>query len=299
MTGPAPAACIRCGAGSGLIGADRYCVRCGVRQPASRDHVEVGGGPFAGVSDRGKRHHRNEDAMGVAQTSTALVAVVCDGVSSTTAPDDASQAAADASLLCLVTHLESGHPVDFVTAACAAQAAVLAVPFTPEPGKGDPSCTLVMAVVDAGAGRVDVGWIGDSRVYWIPRNGGARCLTVDDSWAAEAVEAGILPQVDAEADPRAHTITRWLGADAPTIDPHTFRCDVTGPGLVLVCSDGLWNYASGSSAMGRLLARLAPRESTPTLAVASALVASANDAGGDDNITVVVLAVPGPPALTR
>ena len=53
---------------------------------------------IAGVSDIGNRHHHNEDAMGVAVLAGAAVAVVCDGVSSSTRPDTASNAAVDAAI---------------------------------------------------------------------------------------------------------------------------------------------------------------------------------------------------------
>ncbi len=66
--------------------------------------------------------------------------------------------------------------------------------------------------------EVTVGSLGDSRAYWIGADG-ARRLTVDDSWAREQVDAGVLDERDAEADPRAHAITRWLGADAPDEPP--------------------------------------------------------------------------------
>ena len=71
-----------------------------ITNPSSRDHAEVDLGPAAGVSDRGLRHHRNEDAMALAAEQApdgpAVVAVVCDGVSSSARPDEASQVAAQA-----------------------------------------------------------------------------------------------------------------------------------------------------------------------------------------------------------
>src|SRR5258707_13508042 len=82
-----------------------------ITNPSSRDHAEVDLGPAAGVSDRGLRHHRNEDAMALAAEQApdgpAVVAVVCDGVSSSARPDEASQAAAQAALPALMA---AGHP---------------------------------------------------------------------------------------------------------------------------------------------------------------------------------------------
>src|SRR2546429_7509589 len=71
-----------------------------ITNPSARDHAEVDLGPAAGVSDRGLRHHRNEDAMALAAEQApdgpAVVAVVCDGVSSSARPDGASPGAAPA-----------------------------------------------------------------------------------------------------------------------------------------------------------------------------------------------------------
>src|SRR5437763_16871162 len=77
-----------------------------ITNPSSRDHAEVDLGPAAGVSDRGLRHHRNEDAMAQAAEQApdgpAVVAVVCDGVSSSARPDEAYLVAAQAALPVLV-----------------------------------------------------------------------------------------------------------------------------------------------------------------------------------------------------
>ena len=62
--------------------------------------------------------------------------------------------------------------------------------------------------------EITVGNVGDSRVYWLPEPPApARCLTVDDSVAQELITAGV--PADSEAvQAGAHTLTRWLGADA-------------------------------------------------------------------------------------
>jgi serine/threonine protein phosphatase PrpC len=131
-------------------------------------------------------------------------------------------------------------------------------------------------------GELTVGWLGDSRAYWFGA-GGDRRLTTDDSWAADQVALGQLSERQAEADEEAHSITKWLGADAPDIVPRIVREQVAGPGIVLICSDGLWNYASAVEDLAALLT-----DETP-LAVARRLTEYARAAGGHDNITVVVI----------
>ena len=113
-----------------------------------------------------------------------------------------------------------------------------------------PSCTLAIAVVDDDL--LTAGWIGDSRVYWLGDDGAAEQLSVDDSWATEQVAAG-MPVKVAEADTKAHAITRWLGADAPAGPASTAATAVRSPGWALVCSDGLWNYCSGASELAALV----------------------------------------------
>ncbi|MCB5170305.1 serine/threonine-protein phosphatase, partial [Streptomyces bambusae] len=289
--------CVACRAGR--VDTDGYCEHCGHAQPRERDHMEEELGSVAAVSDRGLRHHRNEDSFTVAATSlpdgsTATVAVVCDGVSSASRPDDASAAAAAAAGESLLTALPRGtHPQQAMhDAIMTAGAAVNAL--APEvPGhQNAPACTLVGAVSMGGV--LVIGWVGDSRAYWVPDDRGAPCarLTEDDSWAAQMVAAGLMGEEEAYSDSRAHAITGWLGADAYELEPHTAAFKPDRPGVVIVCTDGLWNYAESATEMARILpADAADRP----LHSARVLVGHALDGGGHDNVTVAVLPFPGPP----
>src|SRR5262249_18090762 len=94
----APPDCAKCGPGAEAVDADGYCAACGFRRIASkRDHFEVVVSPsFAGASDRGMRHHRNEDFLAMDTVDAdAHVIVVCDGVSSAEDADRASEAAGE------------------------------------------------------------------------------------------------------------------------------------------------------------------------------------------------------------
>lgn len=86
--------CPHCGA-TGAVDSDGYCEECGLLAGRPRDHTEADGDVVAAaVSDRGRRHHRNEDAMWLAVGADAADVVVCDGVSSSFDPDVASEIAA-------------------------------------------------------------------------------------------------------------------------------------------------------------------------------------------------------------
>ncbi|MGW2117723.1 PP2C family protein-serine/threonine phosphatase, partial [Streptomyces zhihengii] len=306
----APAAggklCVACRAGR--VDTDGYCENCGHAQPRERDHMEQELGSVAAVSDRGLRHHRNEDAFAVSSTalpdgSPAVVAVVCDGVSSATRPDEASAAAARAANERLLAVLPRGtNPQQAMREAivAASEAVNSLASDDPDPESGRhrnaPACTIVGAV--SAGGLLIVGWVGDSRAYWVPddRSVAPARLTEDDSWAAQMVAAGLMNEAEAYADERAHAITGWLGADAYELDPHTQAFKPDRPGVVVVCTDGLWNYAEGADDMARVVpgdAALRPLHS------AQMLVGHALDGGGHDNVTVAVLpfAVPaGDPA---
>jgi serine/threonine protein phosphatase PrpC len=94
------------------------------------------------------------------------------------------------------------------------------------------------------------------------------------------------------ASPQAHVITRWLGADLPDPQAHVEQFDPSAPGVLLVCSDGLWNYrpeAAELAAMVMPAALTAPREAAVSLAK------FAIDSGGLDNITAVLIPFPPHP----
>ena len=303
---PAEGTCVACRAGR--VDGDGYCENCGHAQPRERDHMERELGTVAAVSDRGLRHHRNEDSFALTETSLpdgrpATVAIVCDGVSSAHRPDEASAAAARAAGAVIGEALPRGtHPQQAMHEAIVAAAeAVTALARTEGPDAGadsshggnSPACTIVGSVVTDGL--LVVGWVGDSRAYWVPddRTAPAARLTEDDSWAAQMVKAGLMNEAQAYADERAHAITGWLGADAYELEPHTAAFKPDRPGVVVVCTDGLWNYAEAAEAMaGALPADAALRP----LHAARVLVGHALDGGGHDNITVALTPFTPPPA---
>lgn len=297
--------CVACRAGR--VDNDGYCENCGHAQPRERDHMEQELGSVAAVSDRGLRHHRNEDSFAVSTTalpdgSPAVVAIVCDGVSSASRPDEASAAAASAANEALLESLPRGtHPQQAMHEAIVAASESVnslaeepgqAMEHDPHRHRNAPACTLVGAVM--AGGLLVVGWVGDSRVYWVPddRTNPPARLTEDDSWAAQMVSAGLMNEAEAYADERAHAITGWLGADAYELEPHTASFKPDRSGLVVVCTDGLWNYAESAAEMAAAVpadAQLRP------LHGAQVLVGHALDGGGHDNVTVALLPFAVPP----
>jgi serine/threonine protein phosphatase PrpC len=260
-------------------------------------------GQVAGVSDRGLRHSRNEDAMHFAVADTdegpVAVAIVCDGVSSAPRPDEASWSAVNAGITLLAEGAERGDDPEAVSRT-AVKAAGRALTDLAGP-EGAPASTYVSAIVEQQ--QVTVCWLGDSRAYWLAPNapapagpndtiditGGSRRVTRDDSLAEEIVAAGLATMDEAMASPQAHVITRWLGADLPEPEPHIEQFSPTGPGVLLLCSDGLWNYRPEAA---ELAAMAMPAALTRPLDAAADLAKFALDSGGLDNITVVIIPFP-------
>ncbi len=271
--------CIDCGAAHEDI-VEGYCGNCGRKQPGERDHQNEMLGAIAAASDRGLRHHQNEDAYAIGQSGDRVISIVCDGVSTTNDPQDASLAAATAARDSLQETLDGGNTdieAALVTAVAAAQEAAASVP-TGAGSDGPASTTIVASVLapdpsDPSIVRTWHAWLGDSRAYWIHEVDGA--LTVTQLTTDDVFE---------------NSITRWLGADATDATPSISMVEHDAGGQLLGCSDGLWKYVPEEDQLAELLNRL--RSAQPGLAgveLAQALVAFANEQGGHDNTTVVIV----------
>jgi serine/threonine protein phosphatase PrpC len=288
--------CPRCGAGPAEIDHEGFCCACGFRrEERGRDHVESVISPaFAGISDRGLRHHRNEDYLALkifpaaAEAEPTSVLIVCDGVSSVHDPDVASAAAAERTSVAFEEFLNDGRLIDgeaMQAAIDAAQASVADIPYSAGAANNRAATTIVAAAVHAGC--ITIGWRGDSRAYWIGPDE-ATPLTVDHSWYNGVMQSGEMSEAEALQSPDAHAITNWLGADAPTdVPPAILQFEIPGPGKLLLCSDGLWNYAPRAEALHELVQSF----SGDAIDCCRGLVDFARSKGGNDNITVAVLTI--------
>jgi serine/threonine protein phosphatase PrpC len=276
--------CTKCGAPGESIDAEGYCAECGFRRgKPSRDHFEVTiSARFAGVCDRGLRHSRNEDFFCLAQTESGkTVMVVCDGVSSSRSAEEASQAAAECASKILAAPLPEAAPGNAEAAAEAlrqAQQAVLQIDLASAGRQDDPATTLVLALVEGQ--HATIAWVGDSRAYWIAP-GDNKQLTRDHSWINEFAGSGNEKPNSAQM----HAITRWLGRGAPDDEPSIVDFEIPGPGKLLLCTDGLWNYAPETGS----LAALVEAAQGGAVDIARELVNFARAQGGVDNITAAVL----------
>jgi serine/threonine protein phosphatase PrpC len=211
--------------------------------------------------------------------------VVCDGVSSSPNPEDASLTGAQAAVRMLLSSIRRGDDPDEASTAAVRQAHE-AMTILGSPSRA-PSATYVSVIV--GPEDVTLCWLGDSRAYWLATESESTRLTRDDSLAEELVAQGQMTEAEAMASPQAHVITRWLGADVAAPEPHVTRFEPPGRGVVLVCSDGLWNYQPEAAGLAQIAL---PDAFHDPSSAADALLKFALDAGGMDNITIVLVPFP-------
>jgi protein phosphatase len=158
--------------------------------------------------------------------------------------------------------------------------------------------TTLTAVVPDGNG-VLVGHVGDSRAYLL-RDGELRQLTTDHSLVEELVREGRLTEEQAAVHPQRSVITRALGVE-DNVEVDVYPVPLLPGDRLLICSDGLTTMLRPDA-----ISSLLRRESDPTRA-ANLLVDAANAAGGEDNITTIVIDIeddgadpfaPAPPSVS-
>jgi len=233
--------------------------------------------PF-GVTDAGKVRQNNEDALLVGDGEDETLFVVADGIGGFEAGEVASSIAVEA-----LKNLQPDEP--FKAAIREANRRIVAA------GRGDEKLsgmgTTVVAIRFGGTQRepvAEVAHVGDSRAY-LMRGGEMKPMTEDHSLVAELVRSGDLTRDQAAEHPQKNLITRALGAEEE-VDVDTAVVPIEAGDRILLCSDGLSDMVpeAGISEI------LAESQEDPEKA-ARGLLSAALDAGGNDNITVVVIDV--------
>lgn len=142
--------------------------------------------------------------------------------------------------------------------------------------------TTVVAVLLTDRG-MSFAHVGDSRLYLVHGHT-IRQLTADHSWVAEQVRSGLMTEAEAERSPQRNMVTRALGI-APTVDVATGDAELHPGDLLLLCSDGLTKGVTANTLLTVLT------QTDDVTAVTRQLITLANRAGGEDNITVITLAL--------
>jgi serine/threonine protein phosphatase PrpC len=128
-----------------------------------------------------------------------------------------------------------------------------------------------------------VGHVGDSRIYLV-RDGQMSQLTKDHSLVQEQVDAGLLTPEQARRHPQSNVITRCVGM-ADDIEPDVLEGEARMNDCFLLASDGLTGMVEDRRIQQLLLSRAAPAR------IVDALISEANNNGGNDNITAIVVRV--------
>jgi PPM family protein phosphatase len=139
--------------------------------------------------------------------------------------------------------------------------------------------TVVACLLDEN--RASIAHVGDSRAYLIRQEGLSR-ITSDHSWVFEQVRAGMLTEAEAEKHPLRNVITRALGGGNSVV-PEAAEIDLEEGDLLLLCSDGLTGMVSEEDILRIVTEHESLDEACRTL------VDRANEQGGNDNITAVLV----------
>ena len=226
----------------------------------------------AGVTDVGRVRDGNEDGF-IDQADRLGLVAVADGMGGHRAGEVASATALEA----LRASVANGQSLR--DAIEGANDAVL------EKSESDLELHGMGTTLTAGMlgsdGYLVVGHVGDSRAY-LARDGALTQITTDHSLVEEMVRDGVLTPEQAEVHPQRSTITRALGID-PRVDVDEYPIELQPGDRILFCSDGLTTMVRPDEIAGIL-----SREPDPKRA-AQLLVDAANAAGGEDNITAVII----------
>ncbi|MCW3034372.1 MAG: family protein phosphatase [Solirubrobacteraceae bacterium] len=223
-------------------------------------------------SDTGRQRRANEDSLMV----RSPLFVVADGMGGAQAGEVASQLAAETFQAGLPGSGEPEAALEELAQEANARIHELSHANAEQAGMG-----TTLTAVYVGEREVAIAHVGDSRAYCL-RDGELLRLTDDHSLVDELMRQGRLTPEEAVEHPQRSVITRALGIEGTVdVDTRSFR-GLAGD-VYLICSDGLTTMIS-EERIAELL------RSTPRLREAGeALIAAANEAGGRDNITVVLL----------
>lgn len=236
---------------------------------------------IANYTDPGRVRTLNEDSMTTFDSPNGRVVVVCDGLGGQNAGEVASQLAV-AVIQDILTDNTFNTPEEAIQSSVnAANQAIL------HRAAQDPQCsgmgsTCVMAIIKDG--KVYYGSVGDSRIYYIAGNM-IRQITKDQSYVQTLVDEGAITQEAAEHHQDKNQIMNALGIEnmKPAVIGNLPITPEPGSCFVL-CSDGLSGMISNNAIMNTVMRRDLSLHERVRL-----LVNQANDAGGQDNITVQLI----------
>ena len=228
-----------------------------------------------GTTDAGKVRKNNEDSLLTGDGKDEALFAVADGIGGFEAGEVASRIA--------IGVLEELAPGDSLEAAVReANRRILAAARGDEKLSGMGTTVVAARFSVADGASAEISHVGDSRAYLL-RGGDLAPVTEDHSLVAELVRSGDLTRAQASEHPQKNLITRALGAE-DEVQVDTAVLPIEPDDRILLCSDGLTDMVP-EARVGELLVDPSPEGAARTL------VKAALDAGGADNVTVVVVDV--------
>jgi protein phosphatase len=238
-------------------------------------------------SDTGRKLDHNQDYLWL--DDAAGIYIVADGMGGQDAGELASELAATNTGEFIRNHLRTVPGPLSTTAAkqliiTALETANDAVLTAAQEARQDRPMGAAIVLALVSPPTVYICHAGDARAY-LKHNSTLTRLTVDDSWVARLVAAGVITEEQARYHPLGNILTKAVGHESP-LEP-AFRDVTVAPGdWLLLCSDGLWKMI-GDELMATELQRV---DSAPA-DVVEALVEAANAAGGHDNISLILVRI--------
>jgi protein phosphatase len=231
----------------------------------------------AAVTDRGRKRESNEDAFGFSVEHG--VYVVCDGMGGAAAGEIASSLAVD-EMMRLLTSRDAAHPLlsDAEAAVVSANAAIFMRAQNSQSLSGMGTTLVTLLAEDQRGWMLNV---GDSRGYRM-RNSHLEQITLDHSLVEEQVRMGRMDPQEAQRSPFKNVITRALGTQS-AVTPDIFELEMEPGDLFMLCSDGLTRELADPTVEWILKLDL------PLQELCARLVGAANDSGGHDNITCLLV----------
>ena len=240
---------------------------------------------LAGKTDVGRVRQDNQDDYRAGKLpGDAAWLLVCDGMGGARGGREASQSACNIIERCFQEQYTSkclpGEEETFLKKTLLSANRFVFQKAMQDESLAGMGTTAVCALVRSG--RIFLCHAGDSRAY-LYRDGKLTQLTHDHSYVQELVDCGTITEEEAEHHPQKNIITRALGVDY-RLEPEVTSVQLQAKDLLLLCSDGLTNMVPVEQ-MEQLLAQ------SPFYDLPDRLVDAANENGGSDNITALLLAV--------
>ncbi|HEX3436884.1 MAG TPA: Stp1/IreP family PP2C-type Ser/Thr phosphatase [Pseudacidobacterium sp.] len=233
------------------------------------------------LTDVGRVRSANEDAYGIAVEAGLFI--VCDGMGGAAAGEVASQIVVATALECIDKHQGAKEPRSLLEQLVTLANQRVFARAEREPSLHGMGTTLVSLFVHGDS--VWVAHVGDSRCYRF-NSGHLERITQDHSLVDEQVRLGQMTPAEAEMSPFRNVITRAVGTRA-TVTPDIDEVPAQSGDVFLLCSDGLTKELSEP----QIAQILGETTSSDLQIVSQRLIDEANESGGADNITVVLVRI--------